>query len=209
MSTYRYDNYTIVEANGRYGLAGTQGIILEPIYTSLVITNQDKPLPEYKLKKFEDDPYIDSVGELNTPIVIADGKQGLINSGKLISELKYERIITLTFCDYLCLEEEAWTLFHIFGWFVKLLATRSSPGELTLESLLQSLATNHPEAFAHLSERLHKSSTSHEYISEYRRYGGIEFVDLPRSDMHFFIDSTERVVVHDDFRITYLDTIKP
>ncbi|MBI5954781.1 MAG: hypothetical protein HY865_24240 [Chloroflexi bacterium] len=208
MSKYRYDNYKIVEANGRYGLASTKGIILEPIYASLVIVNKDKPLPTHKLKKFEDDPYIDSVGELNCQIVIADGKQGLIDSGKLVSELKYERIIKLTFCDYLCMEQEFWSLFHSFGGLT-LLATNSMPSELTLKSLLQLLAKNHSQAFSHLSKTLHKTSTSDEYISEYRRYGGIELIDLRSSDVHYFLDSTERVVIHDDFRITYLDTITP
>ena len=209
MSKYSYDNYKIVEANGRYGLASDQGIILDLIYSSLIIINKDKPLPNHKLNKFEDDPCIDSVGELNCQIVIADGKQGLIDSGKLVSELKYERIIKLTFCDYLCMEQKSWTLFHSFGGLT-LLATNSMPGELTLESLLQLLAKNHPQAFAHLSKTLHETSTSGEYISEYRRYGGIEYIDdLQYSDMHFFIDSTERVMVHNDFRITYLDTITP
>ena len=208
MSKYRYDNYKIVEANGRYGLASTKGIILEPIYTSLEVVNKDKPLPLYKLKKIEDNPYIDSIGELNCQIVIADGKKALIDGGKLVSELKYVHIIKLTFCDYLCMEQESWSLYHSFG-ELTLLATNPMLSKLTLKSLLQLLAKHHPQVFSHISETLHKVSTSGEYISKYRRYGGIELIDLQSLDVHFFIDSTERVVIHDDFRITYLDTITP
>jgi len=53
--------YRILEQEGKYGLAHGRAILLEPVYTSLRITNNEPP--EYTLKDFEDDPSIISVDE--------------------------------------------------------------------------------------------------------------------------------------------------
>jgi hypothetical protein len=208
MGKYRIDDYQVIEQNGKSGLAGSHGIILEPIYTSLVVTNRDKPLPDQQRQKLEDNPDVDDVAETNYPIVIADAKQGLLNSGRLISELKYDQIFKLTFCDYLCREAATWSLFSVSGELV-LLAEMVGGAELSLERLLRFLTEHYPDAYDHLAQNLHKDPDTGQYISAYRRYGGSEFFLFENRsyDFHFFVESTDRFIVHNDFQVTYFDTV--
>ena len=163
--------YSIFEENGKLGLARGNIVLLKPVYNSLSITNNDPP--EYTLKDFEDDPSVYIVDEWNYPIVTADGKQGLIGSERMFLDVKYDRVVKLTYCHYFYQLDTVVSLFLFdplrFSSYNQITLTMSR--EFTLESLLNKLAEEHPYLYKKLSEKLNKDGPGR-YISDYRFYAG-------------------------------------
>lgn len=204
MNKITLSQYQIVEQNGKYGLACNQKLIIEPFYNSIELVSDDLPLPPYDLlNRYENDPSVEELCEWNCTVVNADGKFGIIEQDRILSELRYDRVIKLTFMHFLCKENAVWTLFYYYGWLHPC-ATIPAHGELTLELLISGLPEKYPKVSKDLSEYLLKDSKTGQYISEYRRYTGSQYID--HGVYHYFLVSSDKVIIHDDFRMTYLRT---
>lgn len=204
MNKITLGHYQIVEQNGKYGLACNQKLLSMPFSTSLELINDDLPLPPYELlDHYENDPSVEELCEWHCAIVNVDGKFGIIKQDRILSELKYDRVIKLTFMHFLCKENAVWTLFYYHGWLHPC-ATISVQGELTLELLLRELKEKYPKVSKDLSEYLLQDPQQGDYISEYRRYTGSQSID--HNHYHYFLISSDKVILHDDFGITYLRT---
>mgnify|MGYP001183675327 FL=1 len=189
MSTYR-----IFEENGKLGLARGSIVLLKPVYNSLAITNNDPP--EYSLKDFENDPSVYIVDEWNYPIVTADGKQGLIGSERMFLDVKYDRVVKLTYCHYFSQLDTVVSLYLFdplrFSSYNQI--TLPMPREFTLESLLNKLAEEHSYLYTKLSEKLHKDGPGR-YISDYRCYAGDQHTGV----FHGFLVGVTKYILHDNF----------
>ncbi len=192
-----YENcyYQIVEREGKYGLSYNRTPVLEPIYSSVEVINKDSH--EYTVENYKDDPSVVEVGEYNFPIVIADGKYGLLSRSELRLGLDYTRIIKLTFCHYLCQKDDGILVLYDTRSLLNPLATFTTFGELNLDKLLQILQNEHPKAYTELEKRIHKRGNN--YISEYRRYGGTQVVGS--SIYHDFYIATVEVELYDNFHV--------
>ena len=189
--------FRVFDKDGRYGLAVGNIVLLPPVYTTLEITNDDPP--EYQLSYYAYEPSIHTVREWNFPIVIGDGKQGLGSPERRMQlEVKYDRIIKLTYCHYLCQEQTAWTLYEFLP-----VSTASTPfvfaGEVTLENLLRALAAAAPSAHAALLKKLQKTSNPGRYVSDYRYYLGEQ--DLGIAMYHGFVVATTKSIITNDFDV--------
>jgi hypothetical protein len=196
--------YEIIEKSGRYGLAYVEKIVIESIYGSLELAGDDLPPPPYeRLARLENDPLVNELYEWDCKVVKADGKAGIIEQNRLLSELKYDRVIKLTFMHLLCQSGAAWTMFNYHGWLHPT-ATITTQEDLTLDLLLRILSEEHPSVSAELSKYLFKDKERGRYVSEYRRYTGSEYV-TPGFD-HPFLISSDKVVMYDDFRTEFIRT---
>ena len=193
-----YENcgYQIVEREGKYGLCYNRIPVLESLHSSVEVINKDSH--EYTLENYKDDSSVVKVSEINFPIVIADGKYGLLNGSELRLGLDYTRIFKLTFCHYLCQKDDDTFVLYNTSSLLNPLATFTAFGILNLDKLLQILQNEHPKAYTELRKRIHKRDNR--YISEYRRYGGTQ-VD-GSSIYHDFYIATVEVELNDDFRIS-------
>jgi len=226
MGIYWYNHYYVFEQDGKYGLVydpdgevlpglklpADPKILVPPIFSSVQIINEDVSLTEAEINALEKNSEIISCGEMNYPIVVADGKQGLIHCSKIILPIKYDRIIKLTVAHYLYQECSLWTLYSAgyqplpaFEW----------TGELTLENMLNQLnrvngyLPRYQSDFDSLSRRLYRepgNSTVCRYISEYRLYSGWEMLGTLSHDIDV---NTERVIIGNDFQTTHFDKIYP
>ncbi|MBI5954112.1 MAG: hypothetical protein HY865_20840 [Chloroflexi bacterium] len=194
LGEYKNCGYKIVELNGKLGLTYNRTPMLEPIYSSVEITNDYSH--EYTLDDYKDDPSIIGVGEYNFPIAIADGKYGLLMQSEVWLGFDYRRIIKLTLCHYLCQREDGVFVLYDMVDRLKPLAIFTLSGELCLEKILQILKADFPAAYAELDKRLHFRDGR--YISEYRRYSGTEYF----SHIHDFDIATVEVVIRDDFSVS-------
>jgi hypothetical protein len=193
---YKNCGYQIVKQEEKYGLSYNRTPVLEPIYSSVEVTNKDSH--EYTLKNYKDDSSIVEVNEYNFPIVIADGKYGLLSRSELTLGLDYTRIIKLTFCHYLCQKDDSTFVLYDISSLLNPLAAFTTIGEINLSKFLQILQNEHPKAFAELEKRIHKRGNR--YISEYRRYDGIQVVD--NNFYHDFYIATVEVELNDEFHIS-------
>jgi len=202
MNKITLSQYQIIEENGKYGLACNQKRIIKPFYNSLGLVRDDLPLPPYDLlNQYENDPSVEELYEWHCTVVNADGKFGIIKQDRILSEMKYDQIIKLTFMHFLCKENATWTLFYYDGWLMPC-ATIPAREELTLELLISGLTEQYPKISKGLSaEYLRKDPKTSQYISEYRRYTGNQYVD--HGDYHYFLVSSDKVIIHNDFRTTY------
>lgn len=192
---YEECGYQINEQDGKYGLSYNRIPVLEPVYSSLEVINDYSH--EYALENYKSDPDVISVGEYNFPIVIADGRYGLLEGNELRRGFDYTRIIKLTFCHYLFQTQDgAFALYDVDN-LMQPLAMFAIPGELTLESLLLTLENGYPAADAKLRKRIRKQEN--QYISEYRRYGGTQAISS--SMFHDFHIATVEVILGNDFSI--------
>ena len=199
--------HKIIEQGGRHGLAYGEKIVIEPIYTSLELAGDDLPPPPYeRLAREENDPLVDELFEWDCKVVKADGKSGIIKQDKTLSELKYDRVIKLTFMHFLCKDGAIWRMFDYHGWLTPC-ATITSQEELTLDLFLRLLAGGYPSVSERLSEYLFKDKKSGRYVSEYRRYTGIQYIG--HHDCHPFLVSSDKVIMYDDFRTEFIRTDYP
>jgi hypothetical protein len=186
--------YSIFEENGKLGLARGSIVLLNPVYNSLAITNNDPP--EFTLKDFEHDPSIYIVDEWNYPIVTADGKQGLIGSERMFLDIKYDRVVKLTYCHYFSQVDTVVSLYFFdalrFSSYDQI--TLIMPREFTLECLLNKLAEQYTYLYTKLSEKLHKNGPGR-YTSDYRCYIGDQYTGV----FHGFLIGITKYILHDDF----------
>jgi hypothetical protein len=188
-----------VDGNQRYGLRFNGKQVLEPTYRTMQIRNRDV---ERKTPEWADWSY-----ENNCPIVIADGKQGLLHEGRLLTDIIYDRIIKLTYCHYLCQHATQYHLYYanyIGYWSIshginfELLATMSIHKELTVEVLNHALSETHPAVYKGFIELFAPTPRRwwgrYGYVAEYRYYGavatGCDFCDRVERvvmDSHFYI----------------------
>jgi hypothetical protein len=194
LGEYENCGYKIIELNGKFGLTYNRAPVLKPIYSSVEITNDYSR--EYTLVNYKDDPTVIDVGEYNFPIVIADGKHGLLMRSEIWLGLDNPRIIKLTFCHYLCQREDGAFVLYDMEDGSKPLAVFTLSGELRLEKILRTLKVDFPAAYAELGKRLHFRDGR--YISEYRRYSGTEYSGY----VHDFDIATVEVVIRDDFSVS-------
>jgi hypothetical protein len=181
---------------GKYGLADEDAVLLQPDYTSLEITNNAPP--EYQLSNFADDPSVYLVEEVNFPIIIADGKQGLAGGiRRLKLDLIYDRIIKLTYSHYLCQVSTAWTLYE-FTQSDDTATKVTVAGEMTLEKLVQALAETAPQAHKALMKKLQPTSKRGMYISEYRCYWGDQNIGV----FHGFLAGITHAMITNEFQVT-------
>jgi hypothetical protein len=223
MGIYWYNEYQIIEQNGKHGLVydgqvippprtpHNPELVLAPLYDSLQIINKDEPLTESEIRNLEQGADIVNCGELNCPIVIADGKQGLVHCSKLVTPLKYDQIIKLTLFHYLCKENLVWTLYR-YNYIddIHTVAVFQWADKLTLKNLLRILDrmnVYHPQAkhdFDALSRVLYKESGN--VVSEYRRYEGWQWCNTYAHTFHVY---TERVIVDNNFHTIHYDRKYP
>jgi hypothetical protein len=203
--------YRIFTQDGKYGLVyshySSEQVVLEPVYFSLEIINEDGDLQSLVSADVwrKLDGFWMGIGEVNFAIVEADGKQGLIFDGETLLEFKYERIIKLSYRHYLCKEGIRYTLYDYPGVASKkhhqldLLATIEMPNEFSLENALDTLAQVHPEIYSEFSKYLCKDSSTGTYVSRYRRWDG-------RVGFHmiFLTVAIQKAVIDNDFRVTPL-----
>jgi hypothetical protein len=212
--------YHIFEQNGKYGLLYQsfsdypRENFLAPIYDSLQIENEDVEFSCF-CKTEEAKRNVDnrSISEHNCAIVVANGKAGLVAWKKIVLEFKYQHIIKLTFCHYLCKEDATYTLYHDRGYEYNLsdrvdgifeLATLSIEGELTLDKFLRALSESHPDISIALSTKLFKDPDSQTYVSEYRYYE-----EWWRGTAIFMPVAIHRVIIENDFQIKPLSLVNP
>ncbi len=197
--------YSVIEANGKYGLVYDRDyksgeLLLWPSFNSVRVTNLDVRLEELlTTEESKQRASEDRINEHNYEIVIADGKQGLVEEQDWKTELRYDQIIKLAAWYYLCREGTTCTLFEHPDDKDRLepLATIEIKGELTLSKLLQTLSPSHPQAFAMLTNVLQRDPQTNAYISPYRFYWG----DIPYHAITFTV-ATQRVIMSDNFQIT-------
>jgi hypothetical protein len=196
--------HEIIEQDGKYGLAYGQKVVIEPIYNSLELASDDLPPPPYeRLARYENDPVVEELFEWDCKVIKVDGKAGIIKQDRLLSELKYDRIIKLTFRNFLCKDGEIWRMFDYHGWLDSC-ATITSQEELTLDLFLRLLAGGYPSVSERLSQFLFKDKKSGQYVSDYRVYTGIQYIEP--HDSHPFLISLDKVVMYDDFRTEFIRT---
>jgi hypothetical protein len=210
--------YHIFEQNGKYGLLyqpfpdEPEQAFLDPIYDSLQIENDYFDLDHFYATS-DEISFSRPTFEHNCVIIIADGRAGLGIGKKIILEFKYQRIIKLTFCHYLCKDNTAYTLYHHRGyehpspdWVSSLfpIATISIEGELTLDNFLRALSESHPDVSIALSTKLFKDPDSHAYISEYRYYE-----EWWRGTAIFMPVAIHRVIIENGFQIRPLALVCP
>ncbi|MFZ5909078.1 MAG: hypothetical protein ACOYYU_03580 [Chloroflexota bacterium] len=193
---YEERGYQVEEQNGKYGLSYHRIPVLEPVYSCVEVINDYSK--EYSLENYKDDPGVIDVGEYNFPIVIADGKYGLLSGSELRLGLDYTRIIKLTFCHYLFQASDGAFVLYDVDNLRQPLAAFAIPGELTLEKLLQTLENGYPAAYAELGKRLRRQGDR--YVSEYRRYDGTEAISS--SMFHDFHVATVEVILDNDFSLS-------
>lgn len=196
LENYREEGYRIIEEHGRYGLTHNRIPVLKPVYSSVEVINQDSH--EYTLDHYQDDPSVTDVGEYNFPIVIADGKYGLLHGSEFRLGLDYARIIKLTFCHYLCQREDGTLVLYDTQHLSEPRVTFTMSADLTLENLLQTLRLDHLRVYTELMDLIHMEGDK--YISEYRHYGGSQETE-GRYIHHFAIAAVEAVLTN-DFRVS-------
>jgi len=108
--------YQIYEQTEKYGLLYQNfpdepgQAFLDPVYDSLQIENDYFDLDHFNAisdeTKFGRPDF-----ERNCAIVIADRRAGLVIGNKVVVEFKYQRIIKLTFCHYLCKDNHVYALY--------------------------------------------------------------------------------------------------
>jgi hypothetical protein len=192
------NEYQIFEKNGKYGLAYGSNILLNPAYSSLIITNNNPP--EHTLKDYEDDQSVYEVWEKNYPIVIAEHKQGLAYFNRMMLDVKYERIYKLTYDHYLCREQTKWILYDFSHAQLYNSTMITISPDLTLEKLLQILAQDAPDFHKGLLKKLHQDSRTDRYISDYRVYYGEQY--LGSAMFHDFEAAVTRMFINNDFSPT-------
>ncbi len=190
--------YQIVERESKYGLSYNQIPLLEPIYSSVEVLNEYSH--EHTLGDFKDNRAVVEVNEYNFPIVIADGKYGLLNRNELKLGLDYVRIIKLSFCHYLCQKDSSNFVLYDVSNISEPLAIFTAFGELNLDNLLQILQSEHPKAYTELRKRIHQKGNK--YISEYRLYDGVEVVG--NSTYHDFDVATIKVELNNDLQTSQI-----
>jgi len=197
--------YKITHQNGKLGLNFKDQVLLEPKYSELSVTNHDVPLPDPRIRKYIGDAFL-SIEEWNFPIVQADGKYGLVNGErkKFELEIKYDKIIKLTYDHYLCLEHDTYTLYKFFNGPPKITAVFRNSREIDLPELLNILKDENPEAHAQLSENLYWEDGNH--ISKFWRYEGSEF-HPGISYWHYFPVATRKAILSTSFEVTPLELV--
>ncbi|MFZ5822490.1 MAG: hypothetical protein ACOYYJ_21575 [Chloroflexota bacterium] len=193
---YEERGYQVEEQNGKYGLSYHRIPVLAPVYSCVEVINDDSK--EYSLENYKDDPAVIEVGEYNFPIVIADGKYGLLLGSELRLGLDYTRIIKLTFCHYLFQTRDGAFVLYDVDNLMQPLAAFAISGELTLEKLLKTLENGYPAAYAELGKRLRRQGDR--YVSEYRRYDGTQAISS--SMFHDFHIATVEVILNSDFSVS-------
>ena len=175
---YITKKYKIVEQDGKYGLLrirenSEDEVILKPIYSSLEVTNEDKPLSKSEIQHHINDPTLVSIVEYNFPIIIADKKCSLLDVGDFYRFTnKYDHIVKLSFDHYLFQNQKTCFLYEI-GNFNKPIAKFIEFEPLSLERLFQILEERYPKAHLSLQKRV---SGREYYISQYRRYLGYHWI---------------------------------
>jgi hypothetical protein len=210
--------YHIFEQNGKYGLLfqpfpdEPEQAFLDPIYDSLQIENDYLDV-ECFYTTIDENKRRNPAYEYNCVTVSADGKSGLVVGKKIMLEFKYQRIIKLTFCHYLCKENATYTLYHYRGYEYKPqdrvyglfpVATVSIEGELTLDNFLRALSESHPDVSNALSTKLFKDPDSQAYISEYRYYE-----EWWQGTAIFMPVAIHRVIIENNFQIRPLALVTP
>jgi hypothetical protein len=204
MTKCKPGQYHIISENDKFGLAFDQELIYQTIYDSIELISDDLPSPPYsQWEAYENDPEIDELFEWYLRVVKIDGKFGIIDQNRILSELKFERVIKLTFMHFLCKENGVWTLYGYHGWLFPI-SVIPDLGEVTLSFLIHELSEKFPYEWKDLSRYIFKDPKSRKYISEYRRYTGSEFIGS--YETHSFRFSSDWVLLHDDFSETYLRT---
>lgn len=192
---YEKCGYEFVKQDGKYGLTCNRIPVLPPAYSTIELFNLDSH--EYNQEDYQDEPEVNSVGEYNFTIVMADGKYGLLSGREFRLPLSFLKIMKLSFRHYLCQTDTDKYALYDSADFQKPLAELNCSGELTLKKLWQTLENENPAAFSHLGESIQQ--VNNEYISQYRRYGGCENIE---SYFHYFTIATICVVLHNDFSIS-------
>jgi len=199
------EKYKITNQNGKLGLNFKDQVLLEPKYSELSVTNHDIPLSDPRVRKYIGD-VIFFIEEWNFPIVKTDGKYGLVNGErkKFELELKYNKIIKLTYSHYLCLENDVYTLYEFFDGPPKITAAFRNSGETNLPELLNILKDEQPNAHAQLSKSLYLEGGN--YISEFWRYEGGEFHPGGGCWQYFPI-ATRKAVLSTNFEVTPMELV--
>lgn len=197
--------YRVFTQNEKYGLLYGKQVVLEGVYSSIQMIDEDPALED--LLSLEDlrklyDAWAPTISEMDFAILNADGKVGLVSEGRILLEFKYERIIKLSCNHYLCQEDTRYTLYDIcpvYKLLPKRLATIHITGEITLEKMLCVLAKKRPKAHEALSKYLYKDPSKGIYISEYQHW-------LGRVGFHciFSTIARQKVRMDDDFGVTLL-----
>ncbi|MBI5953790.1 MAG: hypothetical protein HY865_19210 [Chloroflexi bacterium] len=210
--------YKIFEQNGKYGLLYQPfpdepgQVFLDPVYDSLQIASDYFDLDHFYATS-DETKFSEPAFEHNCATVITDKRAGLVIGNKIVVEFKYQRIIKLTFCHYLCQDNTAYTLYHHRGyeqpsddWAEGLfpIATISIIGELTLDKFLRALSESHPDVSSAFSTKLFKDPDSHTYISEYRYY-----YEWWRGTAIFMPVAIHRVIIENNFQIRPLGLVHP
>lgn len=201
--------YRIFAQNEKYGLLYGKQVVLDCVYASIHIISEDAALEDLvnisALQKLYDAWSV--ISEMDFAILAADGKMGLVSEGQVLLEFKYDQIIKLTYCHFLCQEAERYILYDIFYSIYDLrpkrLATINIPGGLTLEKMLSVLAKKRPKAREMLSKYLYKDPGTGTYISEYQHW-------LGRVGYHCIFPTVaiQKVRMHDDFGVALLEISK-
>jgi hypothetical protein len=191
--------YEIYKENGKFGLTYGKTILLKPIYKSLAITNNDPP--EYTLKDFEDDPSVYNIREWNYPIVIADGKYGLVDTERMFIDAVHDRIVKLTYYHYFSQRDTAVSLytFSDFKYSSHGEKCLTMPREFTLGGLLHELAKQYHYLYEQISKVLYEIEPD-KYVSEYRYYTGSQYFE-DMSYYHGFVIGATKHIIHNDFRV--------
>ena len=192
-------DYQIFEENGKYGLAYRNTILLEPTCSSLVISNNDPQ--EYSLKDYEDDPSVYSIREWNYPIVIADGKYGLVDTQRMFIEAVYDRIVKLTYNHYFSQQGTSVNLYSFSDFKYSSYREKSLaiPGDFSLEDLLHELARQHPYLYEEIKKKLGEIEPG-KYVSDYRYYTGAQYFE-EMSYYHGFVLGSTRHIIYNDFHV--------
>jgi len=199
--------YRIFAQNEKYGLFYGKRVVLEGVYSSIQIIDEDPALEDLlSLEALRElnDAWAPTISEMDFAILNVDGKEGLVSEGRILLEFKYERIMKLSYTHYLCQEGERYTLYDIFSPVYTLcpkrLATIYISGGITLEKMLCVLAKKRPKAHEALSKYLYKDPRKGTYVSEYQHW-------LGRVGFHciFPTIARQKVRMDDDFGVTLLE----
>jgi hypothetical protein len=208
-------NYTVFKENGKYGLRGDRGaLILQPVYASLQITNEDIDLRDLLANEPGDNDFDDQgVGLHNCQIIVADDKQGLVTQWASLLDVSFDRIIKLTYRHYLSQKGAKYTLYDHIGFSVfvdpkewdtlQLCAEIEIHGDLTLEKFLAVLSRTHLNASAELSHSLYKNPNGENFISDYLYYYRESY-----SHDNMYSVAAQRVNMYNDFSVTPLDVLR-
>lgn len=192
---YKQTGYEIVEKDGKVGLTYNKIPVLPAEYTSIAVTNLDTN--EYTLADYKDDPCVDDVDETNNPIVIADGKFGLLSTSTFVMPLEFQRIIKLSWNYYLCLKDGSLYQLYLSDNFRKPVAEFHFTGNLTFSSFWHILEKETPSVFTAIGKEIY--TENNDFISRYRFYAGSENI---KSYIHCFQIASIHVVIHEDFTIS-------